>query len=365
MKKFIVLFTGLLFSINLFSQATHYIISGKVFDAQSKLPLQAASVFAQNTTIGTATDTAGRFTLELPNGGYELVVTFTGYQTETKRITTGDAADKNIVIEIKQKEREMQDVVIKSSNEVTNGWEKYGDFFLENFIGKTQNSKQCSIKNTAALKFYFSKKRNRLKIIATAPLEIVNESLGYNIKYTLDSFTHEYNTQVSLYTGYPLFEEIQPADEVQKNKWKANRQVAYNGSILHFMRSLYQKKLTEEGFEIQFLLKINDKETPIPVKNLYGGLNYKMDDSTQTVEIMPNQHEVAVLYKNEQPSTLYLDVNPEASAKFELSVLSFIPKETIILEQNGYYYDQNVITINSYWAWEKVGDMLPYDYKPL
>ena len=365
MKKISFLLTAILFSINLFSQSTHYSISGKVVDANTKLPLQAASVFAVNTTIGTATDTTGHFTLELPNGGYDLVVTFTGYQSETKRITTADAADKNIVIEIKQKEKELQDVVIRSSNEVTDGWEKYGDFFLENFIGKTSNSKQCSFKNKEVLKFYFSKRKNRLKIMATAPLEIVNESLGYTIKYTLDSFTHEYNNQLSQYTGYPLFEEMQAVDEAQKEKWKTNRQAAYNGSILHFMRSLYHRQLAEEGFEIQLLVDQNGREEAFPVKNFYGALNYAMDDSTQVVEIMPNQKEVAILYKNEQPSPLYLEANPEASSKFELSVISFLPKEPIGIEQNGYYYDQNDITINSYWAWEKVGDMLPYDYKPL
>jgi hypothetical protein len=131
------------------------------------------------------------------------------------------------------------------------------------------------------------------------------------------------------------------------------------------MRSLYRKQLTEEGYEIQFLVNVNDKESAIPVKNIYGGLNYRIDDSMQTVEVMPNQKDVAVLYKNEQPSALYIEANPDASPKFELSILSFIPKEPIIIEQNGYYFDQNDITITSYWAWEKVGDMLPYNYVPL
>ena len=365
MKKISLLFTAIVVAINLFSQATHFTVSGKVVDAQAKLPLEAASVFAQNTTIGTATNAEGNFTLDLPNGGYDLVVTYTGYQTGTRRISMLDAQDKNIIIEIKQKDKEMQDVVIRSSNEVTNGWEKYGDFFLENFIGKTDNSKQCTIKNKEVLKFYFSKKRNRLKILASAPLEITNESLGYNIKYTLDSFIHEYNTQVSQYTGYPLFEELQTTDTIQKNKWMANRLIAYNGSILHFMRSLYHKQLAETGFEIQFLVTANEKETAVPLKNMYGALNFAMDDSTQTVEIMPNQKDVAVIYKNEQPAALYLETNPEAASKFELSVLTFIPDRSLVIEQNGYYYDQDDITINMYWAWEKVGDMLPYDYKPL
>ena len=324
--------------------------------------MQAASVFAQNTTIGTATNADGIFTLELPNGGYELAVTFTGYEAETRRISTADAADKNIVIELKQKEKELADVIVRSSSEVADGWEKYGDFFLDNFIGKTTNSKQCSIRNREVLKFYYYKKRDRLKIRASAPLEIVNNALGYTIKYTLDSFTHEYGTQVSQYTGYPLFEEMKPANDQQKAQWDSARLVAYHGSILHFMRSLYNKKLKEEGFEIQFLINFNDKETAISVINFYGGMNYMMDDSTHTVDIMPNQNNVAVIYKNEAPSPSYLAANPDANPKFELSVLSFLERGTISIEQNGYYYDQHDITINSYWAWEKMGDMLPYDY---
>ncbi len=364
MKKIIPFLLSIIISFPVFSQST-YSISGKIIDAETKFPLQAASVFAQNTTIGTATNAEGNFKLELPNGGYDLVVTFTGYQTETRRISNGDAADKNIVIEIKQKEKELQDVVVKATYEVADGLEKYGDFFLDNFIGKTANSKQCSIKNKEVLKFYFYKRRNKLKILATAPIEIVNNALGYTIKYTLDSFTHEYDTQVSQYTGYPLFEEMQPANEEQKAKWNAARGVAYNGSILHFMRSFYHKKLKEEGFEIQFLVNFNDKESAIPVKDFYGAMNFAMDDSTRIVEAKPNQKDVAVIYKNEVPGQLYLDANPDANPKFELSVLSFLSGGSFSIEQNGYYFDQHDITINSYWAWEKVGDMLPYDYSPL
>ena len=235
------------------AQPDAYLITGRVMDATSKLPLQGASVFAQNTTIGTATDAQGNFTLRLQNGGYDLIITFTGYQTASKRITTADALDKNIVIEVKQKEKAMEDVVITSSNEVKDGLEKYGDFFLDNFIGKTANSKQCTITNKTALKFYFSKKKNRLKVLSSAPLEIENLALGYKIKYTLDSFTHEYGTQLSTYSGYPLFEEMHPADEAQKTLWYTNRLKAYYGSILHFMRSVHDKTLKEEGFEIQFV----------------------------------------------------------------------------------------------------------------
>ncbi len=331
-------------------------------DAATKLPLPGASVFAENTTIGTATGADGVFHLQLPNGGYNLVVTFTGYQTETKRITTADASNNDIVIELRQKEKSLEDVVIKASSEVAGGLEKYGEFFMDNFIGKTANSKQCYIKNKEALKFYYYKRTKRLKILSAAPLEIVNEALGYTIKYELDSFTHEYNTQVSQYTGYPLFEEMQPVNEEQKNKWNTARLLAYNGSILHFMRSLYLMKLKEEGFEIQFLITFNEKEMAVPVKNYYGGLNYTKDDSTQTAEVWPNQSNVVVIYKNEEPETNYLLANTDQPGKFQLSVFSFVPKESIIIEQNGYYFEQKDFTINQYLGWEKMADMLPYNF---
>ena len=43
-------------------------------------------------------------------------------------------------------------------------------------------------------------------------------------------------------------------------------------------------------------------------------------------------------------------------------MLSFLPNEPLDIEQNGFYFEQNDITITGYWGWEKVADMVPYDY---
>lgn len=361
MKK-ILLFLLAGFSTFTAISQSGYTISGKIIDAETKQPLQGASVFAENTTLGTASNENGYFSLSLPGGGYSIVVTFTGYQTETKRVTAGDAGNNDIVIDIKKKEKSLEEFVVKSTTEVADGLAKYGDFFTENFIGKTANSKWCYIKNKEALKFFYYRKSKRLKVQATEPLEIINDALGYTIKYQLDSFVHEYNTQVSLYSGNPLFQEMQSADTAQLEKWNAARKLAYNGSILHFMRSMYRKKLKEEGFEIQFIVKNNDRENAIPLKDFYGAVAYSMDDSSAVVEILPRQKEMAVIYKNETSSDLYLAANPDASAKFQLSTLSFLPGEPLDIEQNGFYFEQNDVTINGYWGWEKVADMVPYDY---
>lgn len=361
MKKFLATLSFSLASLLVFSQS-YYVVHGKVLSSDTRQPLQGASVFAQNTTIGTATDAEGNFKIYLPDGGYNLVITYTGYNTESKRISNADANDKNIVFELSQKEKEMADVAVVATSEVKDGWDKYGSFFLDKFIGQTTNSAHCTIKNKEAVKFYFSKKRNRLKVLATEPLLIENQALGYNIRYALDSFTHEYNTQVSLYTGYPLFEETPSTDSAQQLRWVAARQQAYKGSMLHFMRSLYNKELVQQGFEVQFVVDINEKETAIPLKDFYAAFNYKKDDSTLLVEVRPNQQRVGVIYFKEKPAAKFTNLYPEEPQEFQFSIVSFLPNETVGIEQNGYYFEQNDIAISAYWTWDKIADQLPYDY---
>ena len=67
----------LLFALALFCFASSFAqstVTGSIVDAETKLPLEGASVFAQNTTKGTVTDKEGRFRLYLNKGGYELIV---------------------------------------------------------------------------------------------------------------------------------------------------------------------------------------------------------------------------------------------------------------------------------------------------
>lgn len=361
MKKLFFLFP-LLF-IGYFSPAqTHYIVTGRVLDKNTKAPLVSASVFAQHTTIGVATDAEGNFRLSVPNGGYDLVVTFTGYETESVRISNASAGE-NLFIEIQPKEKSMEEVSVVVSNEVKEGWQKYGQFFTENFIGKSRFSKQVIIKNPEVLKFFFSKKRNRLKVMADEPLIVSNYALGYTIKFAIDSFSYEYNNNVSQFAGYPLFEEMEGTPE-QLATWKQNRSDAYNGSTLHFMRSLFDKELLQQGFEVQFLVKYNDIEKALPLKDMYAALHYSKDDSTNTVEFHPNQPDIILIYNNEAPEDAYLETDSTVKKEFQVSTLTVAKDQSIVIEQNGYFFEQIDITTNGYLGFKKIGDMLPYDYNP-
>ena len=72
---------------------------------------------------------------------------------------------------------------------------------------------------------------------------------------------------------------------------------------------------------------------------------------------------VAIIYKNNTPEKTYLDANPDEPSKFQLTTLVFTPGESIVIEQNGYYYEQTNIIINQYLSSKKMADMLPYDFK--
>jgi hypothetical protein len=359
---FIFVLSFLLSPFKLFAQSNYYLVKGRVVNKDTKAPLSGASVFAQNTTIGEATDSSGNFSIWLPNGGYSLVTTFTGYQTEMIRVT-GTGENDSLLFELEPEIKSLETVTISLSNEVRNGWEKYGSFFVDNFIGQTKFSKQCVIKNPEVLHFYFSKTKNRLKVLAKEPLIVDNFALGYTLKFAIDSFTNEYNSKDNLFIGYPLFEEMQGTPE-QQDVWNKNRSTAYQGSLLQFMRSLYSRTLERNGFEIQFIVNNNGEDYPIHLGNIYGALNYKKTDSTKMVEFFPNQSRVAVIYTKSNPEEKYFDLDSSARKNFQLSTLIFPKGESFFIEENGYFYDQEDLITNGYWGFKKIGDMLPYDYKP-
>jgi TonB-linked SusC/RagA family outer membrane protein len=70
----------LLFSSQLFGQET---ITGTVIDDRTGEPLIYANIMAVGTEVGAFTDLDGKFTLEMPEGVNEIIVSYTGYADQT------------------------------------------------------------------------------------------------------------------------------------------------------------------------------------------------------------------------------------------------------------------------------------------
>jgi hypothetical protein len=351
-------------------------ITGIVKSKETKLPLSGATLFISNTTNRSIANNIGEFTLgNLSKGKYDLVCTFIGYETYHTSITI---ADENASIEIflTQKITELQEVLVENFDK--DGWNKWGFFFLQNFIGSSSIAKECTLKNTEQIKFIRSTKNNTLRVIALEPLIIINKALGYKIEFDLESFEFNYNTNELVFKGFPSFIEMNPKNSKQQKRWERERENVYEGSIMHFMRSLYRNKLAENGFEIRQieLVKRKNKNTDSAIYDEVvhreilpsDSIAFKIDNTTAGFEFK-DLLQITYTEKyapSEYPGNNRNTFNRMYSPSYPISKLKMKSQNPIAIFSNGSFYDIGSLISYDYWAWsEKISTMLPYNYKPM
>ncbi len=340
------------------SHAQQFSVLGKVIDSATGQPLVKASAFCQNTTFGTITNNDGLFYMNLPNGGYDLVVSYTGYEKRLQRISNTQSITDTLVFVMVPQDNSMEEVAVVASNEVRDGWVRYGSFFTENFIGTTPNAALCTIENPEALRFFYTKKRNRLKVTAREDIIVMNAALGYKLRYQLDSFSYDYNTKISQYTGYPLFEEIDTTEEV-KAQWVSNRAKTYLGSRLHFMRSLYDSILTEEGFSVEKMNGGPRSTKGTRIEDPYDSTMYYADSNGVVIDW---QGRYRIGYRKVLPEKKFLqEFKLPANTNVQMTLLDVA--DGFVIELNGYFYEQYDVINTGYWAWKKLAELLPYNYE--
>lgn len=335
-----------------------FTIRGKVIDSASQQPLKGASVFCQNTTFGVITDSLGDFSLSLPKGGYDLVVSFTGFQSEQQRINSTNT--DSLFFQLLAKDKSMESVTVAASNEVPDGWKKYGSFFKEQFFGTTQNSKECELENPEALRFFYSKKRNRLKVLAKEELRIVNQALGYKIRYELDSLSFEYATKISTFSGFPFYETMSGTPE-DEERWAQNRSKAYKGSKLHFMRSWHDQTIEQEGFVLEQVTNQDAQEFESARLPNYYDTSFYLSDSGIVEIQLPGKFRIK--YHKEMPDPAFVKFYKlPPHIRVQLTVMDIL--NDFVIEENGYWWEQADLINAGYWSYERVADAVPYDYSP-
>jgi TonB-linked SusC/RagA family outer membrane protein len=106
MKQKLLSVFVLLLSVSLISYGQRT-ISGVVTSSKDKQPLIGATVIVEKTTIGTATDIDGKYSLSVPNDAKNLVVSYTGMKTKTVVITS-----TTMDIALDDNEKLLNDVVV-------------------------------------------------------------------------------------------------------------------------------------------------------------------------------------------------------------------------------------------------------------
>ncbi|MDZ7846310.1 MAG: carboxypeptidase-like regulatory domain-containing protein [Owenweeksia sp.] len=94
----------------LISSAQSHTISGYIEDADSKERIIGVNVFLKGTSYGTTSNTYGFYSLTVPEGEYQLVVSFIGYQNYIDSLSL--TADHQIDINLEATSQELMEVEV-------------------------------------------------------------------------------------------------------------------------------------------------------------------------------------------------------------------------------------------------------------
>jgi hypothetical protein len=398
------LLTAFLLLTSLALTAQRNIIKGRVVQAAGGEPVPNASIFVNSSTRGTTSKADGSFELtDVPAGNHDIVVSCIGYVTVLHAYS---AKDLPLTLEVRMKPKASELATVFVEPDEKDGWNRWGKFFLDNFIGTTAYSEDCRLKNPEVLRFRYSKKTNRLTVLADAPLIIENRALGYNIQYQLEEFSFDYNKSLLLFMGYTLFEDIPTEREGQKKRWAENRTRSFRGSVQHFMRSLYRNDLAVEGFLVRRMTKLPNVEKK-RIRGMIQASIQKQRQVGQTPVIdygdstayynqvlrQPDEHDIiqphlltadslvsglseteknlfftnylVITYTKEKEEAGFLHQNPTWRATgTQRSTVSLPNLTPIVIDAKGNYAPLLEFITYGYWAWsEKISNMLPLDYE--
>lgn len=246
MKNIILLYLLLCPLFLLFSQT----IKGRVVNDIDK-PIANVNIYLDGTTTGTISAADGTFVLNIPPKTNNSVV-FKKDDYESFTTNSSDVVNKNLKV-VLLRAKEIEEVVIIPFTETA--YKNYIHYFLNNFIG--EDKANVKIKNQRTLKFSYDKQNKILRVKAPQTLIIENKNLGYIIEYNLIEFMADFGNQTTSYLGTSFFKETKNTDKV-----KLNRMNAYDGSAIHFLRSVYAKKVKDEGFIVHQMKRFPNPKYP-------------------------------------------------------------------------------------------------------
>jgi hypothetical protein len=352
-----------------FSYAQSIIEKGLLLDKLTNQPIVGASVFINSSAIGAVSGSDGTFNLlKFIQAQIEkpiLTIVAIGYETEKYNLVNSTG---RVVIYLKPKVRELETVTVRAAEK--NGWEKYGKDFIESFLSYSDFSKLCKIENPEVLKFYYDPNNNALNVVARKPLIIQNKALGYKITYWLESYSQNFNSRILTYSGLTLFEDlIRPNKRKgQAEKWLLNRAIAYQGSVMHFVRSVHAGTLASSGFVVRRLDKVEGSRKG-RYSNVVDPKILVEADFLDTIEdqmMLKFPKFLYVLYNKELEELPYLiKMQPfkKPTPAPQTTIVQLVDIDAVEIFANGHLEPAISFFLDGYWSYEKMDKLLPLDYK--
>lgn len=338
----------LFFLISLHVCSAQIQVKGVVLD-ENKQYVEGASVFLNNTSYTTLTDSIGGFSLDGASGDYQLIAHKEGFEITFIKINRSGKV--KLVL---QKTVEKQEQKVKYSDTER---EQYLKTFQFDFLGRSRNAENCIILNPEVIHFEVDLMEQALKATASAPILIRNYKLGYDLTYHLQAY--ERNMSTTSYVGYVSFQRAQGLEI--KPKHVHAREKAYLGSIAHFLRSVLAGKHNREGYRLQTATLVgNDwlwKEIPISDLAVYNEEGVFLFGSGKfRIIYLPERREYNYVR--------WLKANGiKEIGRGQYSEMEFASQKVKILP-SGSLEPPLGLVFRGYMGWEQVGDALPVNYRP-
>ncbi|MEO1012417.1 MAG: carboxypeptidase-like regulatory domain-containing protein [Bacteroidota bacterium] len=259
-------------------------VRGQVFDDFTKEPLYGVSVYFDGTTIGTITDEEGYFEITTPRPITALlVVTFIGYKSQIFK----DIKKKDLgKIFLKESAFQLDEVILEPD---TWSREKKWNIFKREFLGQGASALGCKITNGEKVRLYYSRSKDALFAYTDEPIQVENSYLGYQIAYDVQDFEvfFEYDEKGNhvpksvFFLGTLLFSELDGS--LARKRYVRNREKAYFGSVLHFMRALSERRLLENDFKVYRNSRQVDPYLEFRLRNTNGFVMVKPVSDSLTI----------------------------------------------------------------------------------
>lgn len=321
-------------------------------------PVFSASVYFNNTSIGTTTNNKGEFDLPAPGmSNAELIVSYIGFEPLVYVYKAGDNSNRIYLFELRKKEPVMEEVLVLPDA----SRKRYLQLFRDNFLGLTEEAGMSKIENQSTLFFTKPEKGyNSFNAYSDTPLIIINKKLGYKIYFQLQEFYFNQDKNMTSFYGFTRYEELG-----DKKRWAKNRRKAYYGSTMHFFRSLIQDKLDEESYKI-FLVKQDsnlgmDMAYPVTAKQILTADSINLGEYS-----VSGKTKIMVQYNREPGSKAYLQKKLLVHGALPVGFRSYLLSKDgdFKIDKNGVLLNPLSILYNGYWVYEKAANLLPYNYDP-
>ena len=352
---------------------------GTVTDAETGEPLSNVNVFIATSTRGTATNEEGRFRLtNVPLGAQRLYVSIIGYESAARNLNLREARVYTLDFELAPTVIEGEGVVVEAERDEK--WQERYEKFVRLFIGETPNADETEIQNPEVLSFDGG--IGKLEAFAAEPLVIENEALGYRVEYHLNEFVATPGR--TRYDGEPLFEEMD-GTPAERAKWREARHEAFMGSFHHLMLAMLADKVEEQGFKL-FLRPSSGGGSFSGSSSPLGGGTPRMSGQryptsvdelmepgeTNSERILDFQGVAEVVYLGERQTEAYQTWRSQYASdgmirgrapRYQTSQF-WLERGPATVDYKGDVVDPYGVTVSGFYAFERVADQVPKEYRP-